>query len=92
MNRPDCITMNVTMIRKLTTALLLLIATMTTAAAQGVGGNAMVLRIDTVRVTDQKLLGVRERQLAQGRTKMANAIASFEAVTREALKAAAGAS
>lgn len=92
MNRPDSIVMNVTMMRKLTTALLLLIATMATAAAQGVGGNAMVLRIDTVRVTDQKLLGVRDRQLAQGRTKMADAIASFEAVTREALKAAAGAS
>ena len=92
MTWPRHIAKNMMKTRELTIALMLLIAAMVSTDAMAQGGNAMVLRIDTVRVTDQKLLGVRERQLAQGRTKMADAIASFEAVTREALKAAAGAS
>lgn len=72
--------------------LLLIMQTLTTMAQSLQTSNAMVLRIDSVCVTDQKLLAVRDRQLAQGKTTMANAIATFEAVTREALKAAAGAS
>lgn len=65
----------------------------TGAVAQGTtGGNSMVLRIDSVVVTDHKLVAVRERQLAQGKYGMAQSIETFEAATREALKAAAGAS
>lgn len=61
--------------------------------AQELERNAMVLRVDSaIVVTDEKLVQGRERQLAQGKTGIANLIQDIETQVSHALQAAAGAS
>lgn len=55
--------------------------------------NAMVLRVDSaIVVTDEKLVQVRAKQIAEGKTATADLISNIESQVRDALVAAAGAS
>ena len=54
--------------------------------------NAMVLRVGSMKVTDPKLLQIRDNQLAQGKTLMADNISLFEQLLDTKLRAAVGAS
>lgn len=61
-------------------------------AQEAMNRNAMVLRVDSIVVTDEKLVQIREKQMAEGKTATANFIKRIEKQVEDALVAAAGAS
>lgn len=61
-------------------------------AQETLNRNAMVLRVDSITMTDEKLVQIREKQLAVGKTATADLIKRIEKQVEDALVAAAGAS